>query len=230
MKNIFNKIKYFFEKRKLFNKVTLEQSNFVVLDTETTGLYSNKGDKIVSIAALKINNFEVDKQNYLNRLINPGIEIPLSSTQIHGINNEDIKQEPRLVDINKEIFLFLKKSILVGHNIDFDIGFIKNDAKGTDLARRMSVIQPIDTIFLTAGLFPDLKNYQLDNLCSYFDIKTDDQIRHSALGDCEITSRLFLLLLKEAKKRGINNISGLIKLCEQGKNLHYLIKNSKNIH
>ena len=230
MKNIFNKIKYFLEKRKLFNKVTLEQSNFVVLDTETTGLYSNKGDKIVSIAALKINNFEVDKQNYLNRLINPGIEIPLSSTQIHGINNEDIKQEPRLVDINKEILLFLKKSILVGHNIDFDIGFIKNDAKGTDLARRMSVIQPIDTIFLTAGLFPDLKNYQLDNLCSYFDIKTDDQIRHSALGDCEITSRLFLFLLKEAKKRGINNISGLIKLCEQGKNLHYLIKNSKNIH
>ena len=165
MKNIFNKIKYFLEKRKLFNKVTLEQSNFVVLDTETTGLYSNKGDKIVSIAALKINNFEVDKQNYLNRLINPGIEIPLSSTQIHGINNEDIKQEPRLVDINKEILLFLKKSILVGHNIDFDIGFIKNDAKGTDLARRMSVIQPIDTIFLTAGLFPDLKNYQLLNLC-----------------------------------------------------------------
>ena len=87
MKNIFNKIKYFFEKRKLFNKVTLEQSNFVVLDTETTGLYSNKGDKIVSIAALKINNFEVDKQNYLNQLINPEIEIPLSSTQIHGINN-----------------------------------------------------------------------------------------------------------------------------------------------
>ena len=137
MKNIFNKIKYFLEKRKLFNKVTLEQSNFVVLDTETTGLYSNKGDKIVSIAALKINNFEVDKQNYLNRLINPEIEIPLSSTQIHGINNEDIKLEPKLADINKEILLFLKKSILVGHNIDFDIGFIKNDAKGTDLARRM---------------------------------------------------------------------------------------------
>jgi len=230
VKNIFSKIKYFFEKRKLFNQVSLEQSNFVILDTETTGLNSNKGDKIVSVAALKIYNFEIDKENYLNYLINPGIEIPHTSTKIHGITNEDVKSQPSLLDINKEILLFLKKSILVGHNIDFDIGFIKNDAKGTDLARRMSVIQPIDTIFLSAGLFPDLKNYQLDNLCDFFKIKMDDQIRHSALGDCKITSRLFLLLLKEAKNRGIKNISGLIKLCEQGKNLHYLIKNSKNIH
>ena len=55
----------------------------------------------------------------------------------------------------------------------------------------MSVIQPIDTIFLTAGLFPDLKNYQLDNLCSYFDIKTDDQIRHSALGIVKLLQGYF---------------------------------------
>ena len=48
MKNIFNKIKYYFEKQKLFNRVTLDQSNFSILDTETTGLNVSRGDKIIS--------------------------------------------------------------------------------------------------------------------------------------------------------------------------------------
>ncbi len=94
----------------------------------------------------------------------------------------------------------------------------------------MKVIQPIDTIHLTAGLFPDLKNYELTSLCEHFNIKADDQVRHSALGDCWLTARLFLFLLNKAKNLGITNITGLIKLCDRGLNLHHIIKNAKNIH
>ena len=230
MKSIFNKIKYYFEKQKLFNRVTLEQSNFAILDTETTGLRVSKGDKVISVASIKISEFKIREDVILDELVNPQIKIPEQSTMIHNIKDEDVKDKPTLIEIEDKILKFIKKSVLVGHNIDFDIKFLKNNAKNTNLANRMKVIQPIDTIHLTAGLFPDLKNYELTSLCEHFNIKTDDQVRHSALGDCWLTARLFLFLLNKAKNLGITNITGLIKLCDRGLNLHHIIKNAKNIH
>lgn len=230
MKNIFKKFKYQIETKKLFNRVSLEQSNFSILDTETTGLHVEKGDQIISIASLKVSDLKIDEQNYLDELVNPNMKIPESSTKIHNITDEQVISKPSLLEISEKILKFLKKSVLVGHNINFDINFLKENSKGSQLADRMKVIKSIDTIYLTASLFPDLKNYELSNLCEYFNIKTDDQIRHSALGDCIITARLFLYLISIAQTKGVKNIANLMTLCSQGQNLHHIVKNSKNIH
>jgi DNA polymerase-3 subunit epsilon len=230
VKNIFKKIIYQIETKKLFNRVSLEQSNFSILDTETTGLHVEKGDQIISVASLKVSDLKIDEQNYLDELVNPNMKIPESSTKIHNITDEQVKSKPSLLEISEKILKFLKKSVLVGHNINFDINFLKENSKGSQLADRMKVIKSIDTIYLTAGLFPDLKNYELSNLCEYFNIKTDDQIRHSALGDCIITARLFLHLISIAQTKGVKNIANLMTLCSQGQNLHHIVKNSKNIH
>ena len=230
MRNIFKKLKYQIETKKLFNRVSLEQSNFSILDTETTGLHVEKGDQIVSIASLKISDLKIDEKNYLDELVNPNMKIPESSTKIHNITDEQVISKPSLIEISEKVLKFLKKSVLVGHNINFDINFLKENSKGSQLADRMKVIKSIDTIYLTASLFPDLKNYELSNLCEYFNIKTDDQIRHSALGDCIITARLFLYLINIAQTKGIKNIANLMTLCSQGQNLHHIVKNSKNIH
>lgn len=230
MKNIFKKFKYQIETKKLFNRVSLEQSNFSILDTETTGLHVEKGDQIISIASLKVSDLKIDEQNYLDELVNPNMKIPESSTKIHNITDEQVKSKPSLLEISEKILKFLKKSVLVGHNINFDINFLKENSKGSQLADRMKVIKSIDTIYLTASLYPDLKNYELSNLCEYFNIKTDDQIRHSALGDCIITARLFLHLISIAQTKGVKNIANLMTLCSQGQNLHHIVKNSKNIH
>jgi len=230
VRNIFKKFKYQIETKKLFNRVSLEESNFSILDTETTGLHVEKGDQIVSIASLKISDLKIDEKNYLDELVNPNMKIPESSTKIHNITDEQVISKPSLIEISEKVLKFLKKSVLVGHNINFDINFLKENSKGSQLADRMKVIKSIDTIYLTASLFPDLKNYELSNLCEYFNIKTDDQIRHSALGDCIITARLFLYLINIAQTKGIKNIANLMTLCSQGQNLHHIVKNSKNIH
>lgn len=230
MRNIFKKFKYQIDTKKLFNRVSLEQSNFSILDTETTGLHVEKGDQIISIASLKVSDLKIDEQNYLDELVNPNMKIPESSTKIHNITDEQVISKPSLLEISEKILKFLKKSVLVGHNINFDINFLKENSKGSQLADRMKVIKSIDTIYLTASLFPDLKNYELSNLCEYFNIKTDDQIRHSALGDCIITARLFLHLISIAQTKGVKNIANLMTLCSQGQNLHHIVKNSKNIH
>ena len=230
MKNIFNRIKYYIETRKLFNRVSLEETNFSILDTETTGLHVEKGDQIISVASLRVSNLKIGEEKILNELVNPKMKIPEASIKIHNITDDQVQAKPTLFEINEKILKFIKKSILVGHNINFDINFLKENSKGSSLAHRMKVIKAIDTIYLTASLFPDLKNYELTNLCEKFKIETKDQIRHSALGDCTITARLFLYLLNIAKSKGVKNITDLITLCNRGQNLHHIIKNSKNIH
>jgi len=230
VKNIFNRIKYYIETRKLFNRVSLEETNFSILDTETTGLHVEKGDQIISVASLRVSNLKISEEKILNELVNPKMKIPEASIKIHNITDDQVQAKPTLFEINEKILKFIKKSILVGHNINFDINFLKENSKGSSLAHRMKVIKAIDTIYLTASLFPDLKNYELTNLCEKFKIETKDQIRHSALGDCTITARLFLYLLNIAKSKGVKNITDLITLCNRGQNLHHIIKNSKNIH
>ena len=230
MKNIFNRIKYYIETRKLFNRVSLEETNFSILDTETTGLHVEKGDQIISVASLRVSNLKISEEKILNELVNPKMKIPEASIKIHNITDDQVQAKPTLFEINEKILRFIKKSILVGHNINFDINFLKENSKGSALAQRMKVIKAIDTIYLTASLFPDLKNYELTNLCETFKIETKDQIRHSALGDCTITARLFLYLLNIAKSKGVKNITDLITLCNRGQNLHHIIKNAKNIH
>ena len=230
MKSIFKFIRSYIDTHRLFRGLEINNCSFVILDTETTGLEASKGDKIISLAALKIRNSLIQENEFLDELINPERDIPWESVKIHHITDEHVRGKPTLPELQSKINLFLKKSILIGHNIEFDKKFIYQDAANSDLSRRMKKITSIDTIYLTAALYPDLENYDLSYLCKHFNIRTNDQIRHSALGDCWITARLFLHLLNKAKEKNITTASGLLKLCNQGARLHHLIRSAKKIH
>ena len=230
MKSIFKFIRSYIDTHRLFRGLEINNCSFVILDTETTGLEASMGDKIISLAALKIRNSLIQENEFLDELINPERDIPWESVKIHRITDEHVRGKPTLPELQSKINLFLKKSILIGHNIEFDKKFIYQDAANSDLSKRMKKITSIDTIYLTAALYPDLENYNLSYLCEHFNIRTNDQIRHSALGDCWITARLFLHLLKKAKEKNITTASGLLKLCNQGARLHHLIRNAKKIH
>ena len=230
MKSIFKFIRSYIDTHRLFRGLEINNCSFVILDTETTGLEASMGDKIISLAALKIRNSLIQENEFLDELINPERDIPWESVKIHHITDEHVRGKPTLPELQSKINLFLKKSILIGHNIEFDKKFIYQDAVNSDLSKRMKKITSIDTIYLTAALYPDLENYDLSYLCEHFNIRTNDQIRHSALGDCWITARLFLHLLNKAKEKNITTASGLLKLCNQGAKLHHLIRNAKKIH
>ena len=191
----------------------------------------NEGHKIVSVGAIKIKNYQLIENETLDELINPGREIPFASRNIHYISDDQVKDKPNIYQLEKKINNFLENTILVGHNVDFDIGFIKKNAVRTSLATTVKRIASIDTILLAAGLYPSLESYELSFLCDHFRIKTFDQIRHSALGDAVITARLFLFLLDTAKNRNnVHTLGELINLCKQGRQIHYLMKNFNKIH
>ena len=201
------------------------------MDTETTGLNVNEGHKIVSVGGIKIKSYQLLEDQILDELINPERDIPFASRNIHYISDDQVKDKPNIYQLEKKISNFLENTILVGHNVDFDIGFIKKNAAKTSLAVTVKKIPSIDTILLAAGLYPSLESYELSFLCDHFRIKTFDQIRHSALGDAIITARLFLFLLDTAKNRNnAHSIGELINLCKQGRQIHYLMKNFNKIH
>lgn len=229
MKSIFSRLKLYLKNRLAIANVNVADAVFSVLDTETTGLNFLK-DKIISVAAVQISNLQLQEKENLDILINPEIDIPWESTKIHHITDAHVKGKKTIMEEELSIFNYLNETILVGHNVDFDVNFIRSNLPKSDLGTLVKNITTIDTILLSAGLFPDLETYELSFLCNKFNIRTNDQIRHSAIGDCIITARLFLFLLEEAKKQNITTVSGIVKVSKQGQKLHSLTKNAIKIH
>lgn len=229
MKNIFNNIKAYFANINRYKTATTKESVFAVLDTETTGLNVNDGHRIVSIAATKIKNLKITNE-ILDELVNPERQISEPSIKIHHITQEQVKNKPLLKELDDKIYNFLENTLLVGHNLKFDIKFIIKSAPYTTIAHRVKNIVTIDTIYLAAGIYPHFKSYELSFLCENLKIQTEDQTRHSAIGDSIITARLFLHLLEEASKKSINTIGGILQLCRQGKQIKYLTKDFNKIH
>ena len=229
MKNIFKNIKAYFVSINRYKTATTQESIFAVLDTETTGLNVNEGHRIVSIGATKIKNLKITNE-ILDELVNPERQISEPSIKIHHITQEQVQNKPVLKELDEKIYNFLENTVLVGHNLKFDIKFIIRSAPYTTIAHRVKNIVTIDTIYLAAGIYPHFKSYELSFLCENLKIQTKDQTRHSAIGDSVITARLFLHLLEEASKKNINTIGGILHLCQQGKQIQYLMKDFNKIH
>ena len=229
VKNIFNNIKAYFVNINRHKKITTQKSIFVVLDTETTGLDVNEGHRIVSIAATKIKNLKITNE-ILDELVNPECQISERSIEIHHITQEQVENKPALKELDNKIYNFLEDTVLVGHNLNFDIKFIIKSAPYTTIAHRVKNIVTIDTIYLAAGIYPHFKSYELSFLCENLKIQTEDQTRHSALGDSVITARLFLHLLEEASKKNVTTVGGILHLCQQGKQIQILMKDFNKIH
>jgi DNA polymerase-3 subunit epsilon len=229
VKNIFNNIKAYFLNINRYKTATTQESIFAVLDTETTGLNVNEGHRIISIAATKIKNLKITNE-ILDELVNPERQISEPSIKIHNITQEQVQNKPVLKELDEKIYNFLENTVLVGHNLNFDIKFIVSSGPYTTIAHRVKNIVTIDTIYLSAGIYPHFNSYELSFLCKTLKIQTEDQTRHSALGDSVITARLFLHLLEEARKKNINTIGGILHLCQQGKQIQILMKDFNKIH
>jgi DNA polymerase-3 subunit epsilon len=229
VKNIFNNIKAYFVNINRYKSATTQESIFAVLDTETTGLNVNEGHRIISIAATKIKNLKITNE-ILDELVNPERQISEPSIKIHNITQEQVQNKPVLKELDEKIYNFLENTVLVGHNLNFDIKFIVSSGPYTTIAHRVKNIVTIDTIYLSAGIYPHFNSYELSFLCKTLKIQTEDQTRHSALGDSVITARLFLHLLEEAGKKNINTIGGILHLCQQGKQIQILMKDFNKIH
>ena len=131
--------------------------NFIVLDTETTGFSPKHGGKIVQVTAIKFVDFKPTQ--IFTTYINPNRLIPYSVTQIHGITNEMVEYSPVFGEIIDALGEFVKGSILIGHNISFDLNFLMSE--GLDLLNMDVTI--VDTLQLSRRFIKKdfIENYKL---------------------------------------------------------------------
>jgi len=178
-----------------------EQSAYAIIDIETTGLSPNT-EKITEIAII-IHDGKKMIEDY-SSLINPERKIPYRITQITGINNKMVEDSPKFYEIAKQIVELTQDKIIVGHNVRFDYGFLRNEFKSLGYEFKK---QTLDTIKLARKLIPGQASYGLGKLCKSLGIINPD--RHRAMGDAIATKDLFELLLDINDKPESVNLNGV---------------------
>ena len=176
----------------------------VVLDTETTGLDYNKGDRLVEIGAIElINHIPTGKtfHSYLNPLIER--EMPHDSFKVHGLTTEFLSNKPLFSEVVESFLFFLGDSNIIIHNAKFDIGFINNELQLLGInnkqvyerlpCKEIRKETIIDTLEIAKTLYPG-KSVSLDSLCVKFGINNKRKGNHGALIDSEILSEVYLEL------------------------------------
>ncbi|WP_026882296.1 PolC-type DNA polymerase III [Clostridium akagii] len=157
---------------------------FVVFDLETTGL-SSKNDKIIEIGAVKIKEGKVIDS--FSTFVNPGIRIPDKIVELTSINNETVIEAPSIEKVLPEFMKFIGDDILVAHNANFDVSFIKKNCRDMNLQCENSVM---DTVLLSKFLIPELKRYKLNTICKHLDISLENH--HRAVDDAKAASEIML--------------------------------------
>jgi DNA polymerase-3 subunit epsilon len=179
----------------------LEGLEYVALDTETTGLAPLSGDRIVSLAAVKVRGGVVRRGETFDALVNPRRPIPAASVRFHGITDQMVAGEPP-VDVVLPAFLrFAEGAVLVGHQVWFDVLFLARDAERLGLGALTSRYGVLDTLALSEVVHGPLPGHALEETAQRLGVVVRG--RHSALGDALTTAEVFVRLLPLLAKRGI---------------------------
>ena len=176
----------------------LTELTYTVFDTETTGLDPRGGDEIISIGAVRIVNNRLVADDRFDQLVNPMRPLRWESIQIHGIHEEDLRDQPVIGNVLPRFHQFAEGTILVAHNAAFDMRMLQ--IKETQTGIRF--INPVlDTMLLSNVVHPAQENHNLMTIAQRLGI--DVAGRHTAMGDALATAHMFLKLIPLLAKKGI---------------------------
>ncbi|HET7923179.1 MAG TPA: DNA polymerase III subunit epsilon [Gammaproteobacteria bacterium] len=166
----------------------------VVLDTETTGLETTEGHRIIEIGCVELIDRRVSGRTW-HQYINPERDVEQGALDVHGISNEMLVNKPRFAEIADEFLKFVVGSELIIHNAGFDIGFINHElallgASESDITQQCAVL---DTLTLARRMHPGQKN-SLDALCKRYNIDNSGRQLHGALLDARILADVYLAM------------------------------------
>lgn len=174
----------------------------VFLDTETTGLSPDSGDRIVEIACLEMVNRRLTENNR-HFYVNPERASSEGALRVHGLTEEFLADKPRFAEIADDLLAFLAGAELIIHNAPFDVGFI--DAELTRLARpRLSeqVARITDSLQMARAQYPGKQN-SLDALCRRLEVDNTHRTLHGALLDAGLLAEVYVRMTRGQNNLGI---------------------------
>jgi len=178
--------------------------SFTIIDIETTGL-SKSYHKITEIAAAKVRNNKITKT--YQTLVDPEVKIPRFITRLTGIDDDMVKDSPKIYEVLPDFQKFLSHDIFVAHNATFDYGFLN-----FNLDTHFNQTIPnnkLCTRKLANRILPELPRKRLADLCEYFNIKNKNA--HRAMADVQATHQIFTNMLNILNKKGIKDTKDIIK-------------------
>lgn len=189
--------------------LTNKPNNLIFLDTETTGLSIEHGARVCEIAMLKISG---GIETEFNTLVNPCCNIPVFSSQVHGITNDMVRNAPTFADIAKDVADFIDGFILVCHNAYFDLNFISKQIMESGI--NSPEMYFLDTLIIARQYFCFESN-KLSDIAKILDIEVNTV--HRAMADVFTMKAISKYLFANLYRKGIDSLEP--KYFEQSLNI-----------
>jgi DNA polymerase-3 subunit epsilon len=167
----------------------------IVLDTETTGLSAESGDRIIEIGCVEMVDRKLTGKN-LHFYLNPGRDSHEDALKVHGISNEFLRDKPQFSAIADELMAYLEGAELIIHNAPFDLSFLNKELSLTGRAPvKDFVAGVVDSLMMAKELFPGKRN-SLDALCDRLEVDNSGRTLHGALLDAELLADVYINLTR----------------------------------
>jgi DNA polymerase-3 subunit epsilon len=167
----------------------------IFLDTETTGLSADNGDRVIEIGCVELINRKLtgnNKRYYLN----PGRESHEDALKVHGITSEFLRDKPKFDAIATELLDYLRDAEIIIHNAPFDIGFLNKELELLGLPPLTEcVARVMDTLVMAKSLYPGKRN-SLDALCDRLGVDKSGRTQHGALLDAGLLAEVYINLTR----------------------------------
>lgn len=173
-------------------------SRQILLDTETTGLETRDGHRIIEIGCVEMIDRKMTGNDY-HQYIQPDREIDAEALAVHGITQEYLADKPRFEEISHDFLEYVKGAELIIHNAPFDVGFLNyeiglaNKKTGINHAPLKSICTITDSLVMARDLHPGQRN-SLDALCKRYEISNEHRQLHGALLDSQILGDVYLAM------------------------------------
>ena len=167
----------------------------IVLDTETTGLSAENGDRIIEIGCVELIGRKLTGNNK-HFYLNPGRDSHEDALKVHGISNEFLRDKPKFSTVADELLDYLRDAEVIIHNAPFDVSFLNKelDLIGRDPIRHC-VARVTDSLMMAKEMFPGKRN-SLDALCDRLEVDNSGRTLHGALLDAELLADVYINLTR----------------------------------
>ena len=163
----------------------------VAVDVETTGLNPNAGDRVISIGCVELVERQFTGRKF-HRLIDPQRPIPEESSRVHGISDEQVAGQPKFADLAGEFLDFVRGAHLLGHNVEFDLGFLDAELRRAGRKEDLGEIcEATCTLKMARARYPTKPN-NLDALSLRLGVASRQRGYHDALEDARLTASVWL--------------------------------------
>ena len=179
----------------------------IVLDTETTGLSWEKGNRIVEIGCVELMDRRPTGRSF-QKHINPEREMEPGAMEVTGLTLDFLSDKPLFTDVAEEFLAFIQDAELIIHNASFDIGFLNYELSllGASYGKIDKYSQVLDTLKMAREMYPGQRN-SLDALCKRLDVNNTHRQLHGALLDVQLLTDVYLLMTSGQTGFGFDELS-----------------------